>query len=65
MQGVLLDTNVLSELMRPQPSSMVLGWFILSARYSVCGGASIVLCATGVAGSMIIRCKSVVACAGF
>lgn len=27
MQGVLLDTNVLSELMRPQPSSVVLGWF--------------------------------------
>ena len=27
MQGVLLDTNVLSELMRPQPSSMVLAWF--------------------------------------
>lgn len=27
MQGVLLDTNVLSELMRPQPSSIVLGWF--------------------------------------
>ena len=28
MQGVLLDTNVLSELMRPQPSSMVLAWFL-------------------------------------
>lgn len=27
MQGVLLDTNVLSELMRPQPSSTVLAWF--------------------------------------
>lgn len=27
MQGVLLDTNVLSELMRPQPSSVLLGWF--------------------------------------
>ena len=27
MQGVLLDTNVLSELMRSQPSSIVLGWF--------------------------------------
>jgi len=27
MQGVLLDTNVLSELMRPQPSSAVLDWF--------------------------------------
>ena len=27
MQGVLLDTNVLSELMRPQPSLIVLGWF--------------------------------------
>ena len=27
MQGVLLDTNVLSELMRPQPSSSVLAWF--------------------------------------
>lgn len=27
MQGVLLDTNVLSELMRSQPSSMVLAWF--------------------------------------
>lgn len=27
MQGVLLDTNVLSELMRPQPSSVVLAWF--------------------------------------
>jgi predicted nucleic acid-binding protein len=27
MQGVLLDTNVLSELMRPQPSSIVLDWF--------------------------------------
>jgi len=27
MQGMLLDTNVLSELMRPQPSLIVLGWF--------------------------------------
>ncbi len=27
MQGVLLDTNVLSELMRLQPSSAVLDWF--------------------------------------
>lgn len=27
MQGVLLDTNVLSELMRPQPSAVVLSWF--------------------------------------
>ncbi len=27
MSGVLLDTNVLSELMRPQPSIEVLGWF--------------------------------------
>lgn len=27
MQGVLLDTNVLSELMRSQPSSVVLEWF--------------------------------------
>lgn len=27
MQGVLLDTNVLSELMRPQPSEIVLVWF--------------------------------------
>lgn len=27
MRGVLLDTNVLSELMRPKPSSIVLGWF--------------------------------------
>lgn len=27
MRGVLLDTNVLSELMRPQPSAVVLGWF--------------------------------------
>lgn len=27
MQGVLLDTNVLSELMRPQPSAIVLAWF--------------------------------------
>lgn len=27
MQGVLLDTNVLSELMRPQPSAVVLAWF--------------------------------------
>ncbi len=27
MQGVLLDTNVLSELMRPHPSSAVLDWF--------------------------------------
>lgn len=27
MRGVLLDTNVLSELMRPQPSLVVLGWF--------------------------------------
>lgn len=27
MQGVLLDTNVLSELMRPQPSTIVLAWF--------------------------------------
>lgn len=27
MPGVLLDTNVLSELMRPQPSATVLAWF--------------------------------------
>ena len=27
MRGVLLNTNVLSELMRPQPSAVVLGWF--------------------------------------
>lgn len=26
-QRILLDTNVLSELMRPQPSSKVLAWF--------------------------------------
>ena len=31
MQGVLLDTNVLSELMRPQPSSVVLDWFVQQA----------------------------------
>jgi predicted nucleic acid-binding protein len=28
MRGVLLDTNVLSELMRPQPSAIVLDWFV-------------------------------------
>lgn len=27
MQGVLLDTNVLSELMRPRPEPAVLDWF--------------------------------------
>lgn len=27
MRGILLDTNVLSELMRPQPSPAVLAWF--------------------------------------
>lgn len=27
MAGILLDTNVLSELMRPQPATLVLGWF--------------------------------------
>lgn len=27
MSGILLDTNVLSELMRPQPATEVLGWF--------------------------------------
>ena len=27
MQGILLDTNVLSELMRPHPSEKVLAWF--------------------------------------
>jgi hypothetical protein len=27
MDGFLLDTNVLSELMRPQPNSTVLDWF--------------------------------------
>jgi len=27
MVGMLIDTNVLSELMRPQPSSVVLKWF--------------------------------------
>jgi predicted nucleic acid-binding protein len=27
MQSILLDTNVLSELMRPQPSTLVLSWF--------------------------------------
>jgi len=31
VQGVLLDTNVLSELMRPQPSSDVLDWFVQQA----------------------------------
>ena len=31
MQGVLLDTNALSELMRPQPSSVVLDWFVQQA----------------------------------
>ncbi len=31
MQGVLLDTNVLSELMRPQPSPVVLDWFVQQA----------------------------------
>lgn len=31
MQGVLLDTNVLSELMRPQPSPVVLDWFARQA----------------------------------
>jgi len=31
VQGVLLDTNVLSELMRPQPSSVVLDWFVQQA----------------------------------
>lgn len=27
MSGILLDTNVLSELMRPQPAAGVLAWF--------------------------------------
>jgi len=27
MGGILLDTNVLSELMRPKPSAAVLDWF--------------------------------------
>lgn len=27
MAGILLDTNVLSELMRPQPAAAVLAWF--------------------------------------
>lgn len=27
MSGILLDTNVLSELMRPQPTAAVLAWF--------------------------------------
>jgi len=27
MAGILLDTNVLSELMRPQPEAAVLAWF--------------------------------------
>lgn len=27
MRGILLDTNVLSELMRPNPASVVLDWF--------------------------------------
>lgn len=27
MAGILLDTNVLSELMRPQPEPVVLNWF--------------------------------------
>lgn len=27
MAGVLLDTNILSELMRPQPDASVLAWF--------------------------------------
>lgn len=31
MQAILLDTNVLSELMRPKPDAAVMGWF---ARYS-------------------------------
>jgi len=31
-QSILLDTNVLSELMRPQPDAQVLAWFILKPR---------------------------------
>lgn len=27
MQGILLDTNVLSELMRPRPAAAVIDWF--------------------------------------
>src|ERR1039457_1357258 len=27
MESILLDTNVLSELMRPQPDQAVMGWF--------------------------------------
>ncbi len=36
-QSILLDTNVLSELMRPQPDEQVLTWFNLNphARYYI------------------------------
>lgn len=27
MNGIILDTNILSELMRPSPEPLVLGWF--------------------------------------
>jgi predicted nucleic acid-binding protein len=31
-QAILLDTNVLSELMRPQPDVRVLSWFGLNTE---------------------------------
>lgn len=31
-QAILLDTNVLSELMRPQPDAQVLSWFDLNTE---------------------------------
>jgi hypothetical protein len=31
-QSILLDTNVLSELMRPQPDAQALAWFNLKPR---------------------------------
>lgn len=34
MAGVLLDTNVLSELMRPKPAIEVMGWFDRRAKDS-------------------------------
>lgn len=38
MTGILLDTNVLSELMRPRPAAEVLAWFARqeNAEYFVC-----------------------------
>lgn len=36
MQAILLDTNVLSELMRPRPNDAVMAWFERHTGFTFC-----------------------------